>query len=155
MKVNGQISRWFPSSGASMLSAMNPLLRFLAAFVFAVNLSAAWKAGTGSAKITPEKPVPLVGYAARTNVFKEVDLDVYAKALALEDESGNRAVIVAADICTLSPTVAEPICQEISSKNGLKRDHVLLNLSHTHSGPSVSLTVSRPGAEDTVTKDVV
>lgn len=107
----------------------------------ALSLFAAdWKAGTASIKITPEKPVPLVGYAARTNVFKDVDLDVYAKALALEDEQGHRAVLVTADICTVSTTVVEPICEKITAKTGLKREEIVISLSHTHSGPEVTLT---------------
>ena len=101
-----------------------------------------WKAGVSSVKITPEQRVPLVGYAARTNAWAEVDHDIYAKALALKDESGNAAVLVTLDLCTFSPTVGEPICEEITRKTGLKRSQILLNLSHTHSGPATAVVFS-------------
>src|SRR5262249_17379156 len=41
--------------------------------------------------------------------------------------------------------VAEPICERIGKKTGLEREQILLNSSHTHSGPTVSL---RPPAKD-------
>src|SRR5690349_14635195 len=47
-----------------------------------------WSAGIASVKITPEKPVRLAGYAARVKPFEKVDLDIYAKALALRDAQG-------------------------------------------------------------------
>jgi hypothetical protein len=52
-----------------------------------------WKAGLATVKITPEKPVPMAGYASRTKPFEKVEQDIYAKALALEDRQGHRAVL--------------------------------------------------------------
>src|SRR5687768_6088379 len=111
------------------------------ALLLSINFSSAqspaWLAGTSAIKITPEKPIPLVGYASRTNAFKTVDQDIYAQGLALQDDSGNRALLITADICILSPTVAEPICDELIAKTGLRREQILLSVSHTHSGPWV------------------
>jgi neutral ceramidase len=134
---------------------MRFFLALLCLFVF--NAAAAdFQAGFGSVVITPETPIPLVGYASRTNVFKQVDQDIYAKALALKDTDGNRAVLITADICILSPTVAEPIALEIESKAGLKREQILISVSHTHSGPWVSFSASRSlGLSESVTNDVV
>ena len=42
-----------------------------------------WKVGLANVKITPEKPVPMAGYASRTKPFEKVEQDIYAKALAL------------------------------------------------------------------------
>jgi neutral ceramidase len=118
--------------------------------------SRGWLAGTSAIKITPEKPIPLVGYASRTNAFKTVDQDIYAQGLALQDESGNRALLITADICILSPTVAEPICEELMAKTGLKREQILLSVSHTHSGPWVSFAPSRAlNLPESLTNEVV
>jgi neutral ceramidase len=45
--------------------------------------------------------------------------------------------------CRHSPgdTVAEPICERIGQKMGLKRNQILLKSSHLHSGPALSLQV--------------
>jgi len=134
---------------------MKPTLLLLCFFISSAP-AADFQAGFGSVVITPETPIPLVGYAARTNVFKQVDQDIYAKALALKDGDGNRAVLVTADICILSPTVAEPIALEIQAKAGLKREQVLLSVSHTHSGPWVSFSASRGlGLSESITNEVV
>src|SRR5258708_6400930 len=60
-----------------------------------------WSAGAASVKITPEKPVPLAGYAFRTKPHEKVDQDIFAKVLALKDRQGNRAVLVTFDGCVL------------------------------------------------------
>ena len=98
-----------------------------------------WKAGIAAIKITPEKPVPMAGYASRTKPFENVEQDIYAKALALEDEQGNRAVLITTDLLGLPRVIAEPICERIEKNTKLERSQVLLNSAHTHSAPILSL----------------
>ncbi|HEV3342894.1 MAG TPA: neutral/alkaline non-lysosomal ceramidase N-terminal domain-containing protein [Pirellulales bacterium] len=106
-----------------------------------------WKAGIASIKITPERPVPMAGYAARTKPFEAVEADIYAKALALEDAEGHRAVLVTSDLIGFTAAVAEGICTRIGEKTGLKREQILLNSSHTHAGPALALTPKNDDAE--------
>ncbi len=80
-----------------------------------------WKVGLARVKITPEQPVYLAGYASRTRPFEKVTADLYAKALALEDREGHVGVIVTTDLIGLAAAVAEPICERITAKTGLKR----------------------------------
>lgn len=98
-----------------------------------------WKAGLAQVKVTPERPVLMAGYAARTKPFEKVATDLYVKALVLEDRDGHRGVIVTSDLIGFPAAVAEPICERIEKKTGLKREQVLLNSSHTHTGPQLSL----------------
>ena len=98
-----------------------------------------WKAGVAVVKITPPKPVVMSGYASRTKPFERVEVDLFAKALALEDAQGRRAVVITMDLIGLSATIAEPVCQRISEKTGLKREQILLNFAHNHAGPQLSL----------------
>src|SRR5262245_11977731 len=100
-----------------------------------------WKVGLAQVKITPERPVPMSGYASRTKLSEKAASDLYAKAMVLEDGEGHRAVVVTSDLLGFPAHVAEPICERIEQKTGLKRGQVLLNSSHTHSGPTVSLRV--------------
>src|SRR5262249_33524174 len=109
-----------------------------------------WKAGLAVIKITPEKPVPMSGYASRTKPFERVEQDIYAKALAVEDRQGHRAVMVTTDLLGLSRTVAESVCQQIQQKSGLTRSDILLNSAHTHSAPMLS---DRNRAESGVTPE--
>src|SRR5205085_15416 len=87
-------------------------------------------------------PVPMAGYAARTKPFEKVAADLYVKALVLEDRTGRRGVLVTSDLIGFPATVAEPICERIERKTGLKREQILLNSSHTHAGPQLSLKAS-------------
>jgi len=94
-----------------------------------------WKAGFASAKITPDKPVYLAGFVARQHKPSEgIDLDLYVKALALEDVRGNRAVIVTMDVLSVDDRLLDPIIRRIGEKTGLRREQLLFNVSHTHSG---------------------
>jgi len=104
-----------------------------------------WSVGVASVKITPQKPIPLAGYAARTAPFEGVDTDIFAKALALRDAGGHRAVLVTMDLCIMPKDVAEDVRRRIMDKGSLEEGAVVLNLSHTHSGPAVSLDTGGEG----------
>jgi hypothetical protein len=99
-----------------------------------------WKVGLARVKITPDKPVFLSGYASRNKPFEKVTADLYAKALALEDRDGHLAVLVTTDLIGLSAAVAEPVCESLAAKAGLKREQILLSSSHIHTGPALSLS---------------
>lgn len=104
-----------------------------------------WQVGLKQVKITPDRPVPMAGYAARTRPFEAVEADLYAKALALQDAQGHRAVLVTSDLIGFSAAVAEPICEKIGEQTGLKREQILLSASHTHAGPALGL---KPAGEE-------
>ncbi len=84
----------------------------------------------------------MAGYAARTHASLGTLLDLHAKALALEDESGHRAVLVTTDLLGLPRDVSEEIARRVQQKYGLKRDELFLNSSHTHSGPVIGTMLS-------------
>ena len=65
----------------------------------AVAADAPWKAGTARAVITPKTPMWMSGYAARTKPSQGVVHDLWAKALALEDPNGRRAILITLDVC--------------------------------------------------------
>jgi hypothetical protein len=101
-----------------------------------------WKAGFASVKVTPEAPVHLAGYATRDKPFERVAADVYVKALCLEDSKGRRAVLVTADVIGWNAGIAEPVFARIMEGTGLPREAILLNASHNHSGPRLSLAAT-------------
>ena len=98
-----------------------------------------WKAGFTTIRITPENPIPMAGYASRTKPFEKIEQDIYAKALALEDQQGHRAVLVTTDLLGLPRAVAEPVCDRIQQQTKLNRSQILLNSAHTHSAPILGL----------------
>ena len=57
-----------------------------------------WKAGLARVDITPRESIWLAGYGARTKPSEGVLQPIYAKALALQDESGAVTVLVTSDL---------------------------------------------------------
>ena len=104
-----------------------------------------WKAGMAEVKITPESPVFLSGYASRNRPSEGVLADLYAKVLALEDRDGRQAVLITADLIGFRAEFAEPMCERIQARTGLKREQILLNASHTHTGPWPTLSAQPRG----------
>ncbi len=97
-----------------------------------------WNVGRASVKITPDEPVRLVGYSSRTKPSEGVALDLYAKALYLEDGEGARAVIVTSDLIGFRGAFATATAKRISARTGLERRQILLNSSHTHCAPYIA-----------------
>jgi neutral ceramidase len=104
-----------------------------------------WKAGVASVIITPEKNMWMAGYAARKRPAEGKVQDLFAKALALEDQRGARLVIVTMDLIGIIPSLRQAVEAQARERHGLPRESLLLNASHTHSGPEYRL---RPGRED-------
>jgi hypothetical protein len=123
----------------TVLSILFVSLAPLSAPALAGDGGAEWSAGIASVKITPEKPVPLAGYAARVKPFESVDQDIYAKALALTDAQGNRAVLLTVDLCVLPSDVGRIVRKRIAEKTHIDESAILLNIAHSHSAPAVSL----------------
>ena len=64
----------------------------------APHVPASWKAGTAVTKVTPQKMLWMAGYAARKKPAEGKVQELFAKALALEDEQGNKLVFVTLDL---------------------------------------------------------
>src|SRR5437016_10807839 len=92
----------------------------------------AWKAGAAKVSITPSQPIWLAGYDSRTKPSEGVLRDIYAKALALQDDSGPATVLVTLDLVGVAPSITDGIVER-GRKLGVARERLLINASHTHS----------------------
>src|ERR1039457_7154575 len=110
------------------------LAMLLLAPVAAYAASSGFRAGTARIKITPDLPVWLNGYANRTHTGNHVMLDLWAKALALDDGKGGRVVIVTADVLFLPREITDVVAERCEKQFGVERSQLLFNASHTHSG---------------------
>ena len=107
----------------------------------AMAAQAAWKAGVAKVAITPGEPIWMAGFASRTKPSAGVRQDLWAKALAVEDGTGKTAVLITLDLVAVEREMARAITDRIRERHGVKRDRVLLNVSHTHSGPVAGLAL--------------
>jgi neutral ceramidase len=104
----------------------------------AAGLSAAsLRAGVGRADITPHGPIWLSGYAARTHASEGALHNLWAKALAIESGPGQRIVVVSTDVVGIPRTIADDVAARVEKEYGIKRSQLLLNASHTHTGPYI------------------
>lgn len=105
-----------------------------------------WKAGVARTEITPESPMWLAGYASRDHESEGTLHPLWVKALALEDAEGHRAVMVTSDLLGFPKAMSDRIRDRLRASLQLERNQILLNSSHTHSGPVLegSLTCIYP-----------
>ena len=97
---------------------------------------ASWKAGVASVVITPERPMLICGGVSRKPSEGKIH-ELYAKALALEDAHGTRLVIVTMDVAMIPMVLREWMETEVGRHCQLPPQGLLLNASHTHSGPEM------------------
>ncbi|QDU52836.1 neutral/alkaline non-lysosomal ceramidase N-terminal domain-containing protein [Gimesia panareensis] len=95
-----------------------------------------WKAGAASAKITPAKPLKMAGYAGRKEPAEGTEQDLYAKALAVEDQQGNRVVFLTLDLIGVIDRLRSDVTSQVQEKFKVPPAAVLMNASHTHCGPA-------------------
>ena len=91
-----------------------------------------WKAGAASAKITPDKPLKMAGYAGRKEPAEGTEQDLYAKALAVEDQQGNRVVFLTLDLIGVIDRLRSDVTSQVQEKYKLDPAALLMNASHTH-----------------------
>jgi hypothetical protein len=115
------------------------LIRFPALLLSfaAAAAGAGMRAGTARLDITPEGPIWLSGYAARTHPSTGAASRLWAKALAIEDHRRNRAVIVTTDLIGLPRAITDAVSARLLKQHDLERRNVVFNSSHTHTGPVV------------------
>lgn len=107
-----------------------------------------WKAGVAKVRVTPEEPIFMKGYGSRTRPSEGVRQDLFVKALALQDETGTTSVLVTSDLHSYTRRMADTIADGVAARYGLPRQRLLLNGSHTHSGPAVTAESWLRPAED-------
>jgi hypothetical protein len=103
----------------------------------AVAANDAWKAGASKAVITPTTPMWMAGYSSRDRPAQGKLHDLWVRAIAIEDASGKRVVMVTLDVCGIDRKLSTRIRDRIQQQHKLGREAVAICSNHTHSGPMV------------------
>jgi hypothetical protein len=96
-----------------------------------------WKAGLARADITPGEALWMSGYGSRDRPAEGALHELWVKALALEDPSGRRVLLLTLDLVGIDRGTADTICRRIQAGSGLSRRQIAIACSHTHTGPVV------------------
>ncbi|QDS94540.1 Neutral ceramidase precursor [Roseimaritima multifibrata] len=97
---------------------------------------AEWHVGVASAKITPEQRLHMAGYAARKEPAEGTQQELFAKAMAIEDQAGTRVVFVTLDLIGVREELQSRVAEQVEKQFKLPASMLLMNASHTHSGPA-------------------
>jgi neutral ceramidase len=98
------------------------------------------RAGFGKVSITPPLGVELCGYGMYLERrATEVHDDLFVRALLLEDDDGERALLITLDLIGLAQETSETIALQTGEAVGLSPESVLISSTHTHSGPATGV----------------
>jgi len=103
-----------------------------------------FKMGASQIDITPETPILMSGYAARTTPFTGVHDELYASALYFSGEK-TKILLITADVIGFSNIFIDDTKKMISSKTGIPPENIMISAVHNHGGP-----VTRTYENDTV-----
>ena len=134
--ISHQVSRrrFFGKSALAMVAA-SVAHRSLAGCVAEEKIvGGTWKAGVAKAIITPETSVWLAGYGSKRAPDGKLH-DIWMKALALEDSSGKRAVLITSDFQGVPKMMSDRVFEQLSEKYHLERSQIMFTFSHNHCGP--------------------
>lgn len=93
--------------------------------------------GVARVDVTPDYPIRLTGYAARSGPSTGAAQRLWAKALAIGSDREHPRVLVTVDNCGVSRGIIDVVASRLAGRFGLKRENFVVASSHTHSGPMV------------------
>lgn len=93
--------------------------------------------GVARIDVSPGFPVRLAGYGNRREESAVISQPLWAKALAVEGESGEVFVMLTVDNCGLPYEMRDEILVALKGR-GVTPESLAVSFSHTHSGPCVT-----------------
>jgi len=109
--------------------------------LFALTAVTSWaaqmRAGAAKISIRPQFPVRVTGGSDPDRPAEFGSGDIFARALAIDDGSGNRAVILSVELRTVPRALAERVAAGIMKAHGLERGQIVISATGTHNAPFV------------------
>lgn len=96
------------------------------------------RAGWASGEITPPLGLPMGGRGPRFSYGSEVLSPLFAGVTILEDAAGKRLALVSLDLISIDFTQGHRLSAAVAAAVGTTTASVIINTSHTHSGPMLS-----------------
>lgn len=93
------------------------------------------RAGAARIEITPPVGLDLTGYLARENPSTGVRDPLYVRALVLDDDN-RQVAIVSCDLLGFDRELVVEIRDRITLRTGISAPYIMLACTHTHGGPA-------------------
>ncbi len=92
--------------------------------------------GLATVDFTPRPGLPLMGNFRDDYAARGVHDPLCARAAVFADRAGNRAAVLALDLCMVDRDNVALVRQAIGRQSGLAPENVLVHATHTHSAPA-------------------
>src|SRR5262245_43197456 len=93
-----------------------------------------YRVGVAQVDIPPSHPIRLNGFGGRRAESEGVYERIWARALAIEDESKEPALLMTVDVLGIPDDIRNELARRFA-KAGLKSDRLTITATHTHTGP--------------------
>ena len=94
-----------------------------------------YQVGAAGIDITPDYPVRLSGYGARSKESEGVDQHLFAKALAIGSDKDGVALLLTVDNLAVPEYIREELLRRLAKKPGVGPEQLALCSTHTHTAP--------------------
>jgi len=91
--------------------------------------------GVAKVDVTPTHPVVLAGYGSRTTEHEGVDSKIWARALAIGEQTP--LLLLAVENCGVPAPMVEEVAERLKEKANVERNALAVCSTHTHSAPSL------------------
>lgn len=95
------------------------------------------KVGLGETVITPQDNLLMAGFA-RSQTATGVHDDLHARTIVVEGADGVAGAMMSLSLVSLSRDIVEKIRSKVTEATGIPPEHIIISLTHTHSGPNVA-----------------
>lgn len=97
--------------------------------------------GYGRANLTPSYSVPLSGYGNTLTRMSQGFMDyIYSTCIAITDENDSTVLLITTDLIAVNTNMVEPLRKSITEATGVPADRIMMQGTHTHSGPDMGQT---------------
>ncbi len=101
-----------------------------------------FRAGFARVDITPEEPVRLSGYAARTSPMEGVDAPIYVRAIAMQHGDGAPHVLLSVESIGVPGVLSKAVFEAIGDSLQGDRARFVMASTHSHTAPHLASNLS-------------
>ena len=94
--------------------------------------------GYSECDITPEKPMPLIGFYREKEKSEGVLKPLMAQTAVWENGDGSRFCLITVDSLGFTPALTNELRDKAADSIGTDRQHVMVCFSHTHAAPDAA-----------------
>ena len=97
-----------------------------------------YKVGTAQVDITPSGPIRLNGFGFRRTESEGITQRIWAKALAIDDQTNGPAVVIAVDNLGVPAEMTQEVARRLEATEGLILQRLAITATHTHTAPMLT-----------------